>query len=822
MEENTKKPLTLSGTLGLKKPLSGSQIRQTVGGQSKFVQVEVRKKRTIGGTTPAPSVLSDASQAQKLKLLMEAKKLEEVKAKKRAEEEALRAKEREEERKQQELLAAEQEAARKEAAKKEAEKVSAATDTPFSEKGNEKAHGKDFKKKYEDDGEVSFKDRKKSSDEQMMPSKKGKGADERRRSGKINLSSYMSGDDDDDDGWGQKRGRSLASIRRAREKEKLKHAEAAKPAEKISRKVTIPETITVQELANRMAERAAVVIKVLMNLGVMATITQTIDADTAELVAGELGHKVVRVAESDVEDALKTADDPEESKLPRPPVVTVMGHVDHGKTSLLDALRSTHVASGEAGGITQHIGAYQVVLPNGQKITFIDTPGHAAFTAMRARGAKITDIVILVVAANDGVMPQTIEAIHHAQAANVPIVVAINKMDVPGADANRVKTELLNHGIVVESMGGEVLCVEVSAKQKQNLDKLVEAVLLQAEVLDLKANPNRAAEGVVVESKMEKGRGPVATVLVSRGTLKIGDIFVVGQEWGRVRSLMNAKAERLKEALPSQPVEVIGLQGVPAAGDELTVVENENKAREISAYRQRKAREALSVKRSGASTMEQMFEKIKSGETKEFPVVIKADVQGSVEALQGTLAKIANDEVRVRVIHAGVGSINESDVTLARASNATIIGFNVRANTQARENAKRDGVDIRYYSIIYDVADDMKKAVEGLLTPEEKEKILGYAEIRQVIHVPKVGNIAGCMVTEGLVKRGAKVRLLRDDVVIHEGDLSQLKRFKDDAKEVKSGFECGMSFANFEDIKVGDKVECFEMEQIAVSLDVKV
>ena len=822
MEENTKKPLTLSGTLGLKKPLSGSQIRQTVGGQSKFVQVEVRKKRTIGGTVPASTpALSDAAQAQKLKLLMEAKKLEEIKAKKRAEEEALRAQEREEERKRQELLAAEQEAARQKAEQEAARKNATAADG-VSDKTGDKSHDKGFKKKYDDEAEPSFKERKKATDDQMVPSKKNKGMPERRQSGKVNLSSYMGDDDDDGDGWGQKRGRSLASIRRAREKEKLKHAEALKSAEKISREVTIPETITVQELANRMAERAAAVVKVLMNLGVMATITQTIDADTAELVAEELGHKVIRVAESDVEDALKTAEDTEESKLPRPPVVTVMGHVDHGKTSLLDALRSTHVASGEAGGITQHIGAYQVDLPNGQKITFIDTPGHAAFTAMRARGAKITDIVILVVAANDGVMPQTIEAIHHAQAANVPIVVAINKIDVPGADPNRVKTELLNHGIVVESMGGEVLCVEVSAKQKQNLDKLVEAILLQAEVLDLKANPNRTAEGVVVESKMEKGRGPVATVLVSRGTLKIGDIFVVGQEWGRVRSLMNAKAERLKEALPSQPVEVIGLQGVPAAGDELTVVENENKAREISAYRQRKAREALSVKRAGASTMEQMFEKIKAGETKEFPVVIKADVQGSVEALQGTLAKIANDEVRVHVIHAGVGSINESDVTLARASNATIIGFNVRANTQARENAKRDGVDIRYYSIIYDVADDMKKAVEGLLTPEEKEKILGYAEIRQVIHVSKIGNIAGCMVTEGIVKRGAKVRLLRDDVVIHEGELAQLKRFKDDVKEVKSGFECGMSFANYDDIKEGDKIECFEMEKVAVSLDVKV
>ena len=674
----------------------------------------------------------------------------------------------------------------------------------------------------DDNNNASLKARKKGDDKAMVMPKRKDGNDERRQSGKINVAAYMGGDDDDD-GWGQRRGRSLASIRRAREKEKLKHQEALKTAEKISREVTIPETITVQELANRMAERAATVVNTLMNLGVMATITQTIDADTAELVAEELGHKVIRVAESDVENVLKSEADKSEDLLPRPPVVTVMGHVDHGKTSLLDALRSTNVASGEAGGITQHIGAYQVSLANGQKVTFIDTPGHAAFTAMRARGAKITDVVILVVAANDGVMPQTIEAIAHAKAAGVPMVVAINKIDVVGANPEKVKMDLLNHEVVVESLGGETLSVEVSAKKRMNLDKLVEAVLLQSEVLDLKANPNHAAEGVVIESKMEKGRGPVATVLVSRGTLKVGDVFVVGQEWGRVRSLLDDKGRRLQQAEPAQPIEVVGLQGVPSAGDDLFVVDSEAKAREVSGYRQRKAREALSIKRVGSgSTMEQMFAQIKAGETKAFPVIVKGDVQGSVEALQGTLAKIANEEVRIDVIHAGVGSINESDITLARASNATIIGFNVRANSQARENAKRDGVDIRYYSIIYDVADDMKKAVEGLLTPEEKEKILGYAEIRQVIHVSKVGNIAGCMVTEGLVKRGAKVRLLRDNVVIHEGELSQLKRFKDDVKEVKSGFDCGMSFANYDDIKEGDMIECFELEQIAVSLDIKV
>lgn len=827
----TKTPLTLNrGKLELKKPLERSQIRPNYGSSSKVVQVEVRKKRTAQSGVGTSSGLSEAAQAQKLKLLLEAKKVEEQKAAARAAEEEKKAKE----------LAAEKEAQAKEKAeadKKVAEQKAnekQISNAPSGVAVAEKNSSKDDKKKhssYKKDGEddedtSSAKNRKKSGgdDKNMMMPKRSKNGGDERRQGKFNMSAYMGGgDDDDDDNWGQRRGRSLASIRRAREKEKLKHQEALKTAEKICREVTIPETITVQELANRMAERAAVVVKTLMNMGVMATITQTIDADTAELVAEELGHKVIRVAEADVENVLHSEEDKPDELLPRPPVVTVMGHVDHGKTSLLDALRSTNVASGEAGGITQHIGAYQVTLQNGQKVTFIDTPGHAAFTAMRARGAKITDVVILVVAANDGVMPQTIEAIAHAKAAGVPIVVAINKIDVVGANPEKVKMDLLNHEVVVESLGGETLCVEVSAKKKLNLDKLVEAVLLQAEVLDLKANPNHTAQGVVVESKMEKGRGPVATVLISRGTLKVGDVFVVGQEWGRVRSLLDDKGQRLQMALPAQPVEVVGLQGVPSAGDDLFVVDNEAKAREVSGYRQRKAREALSIKRVGSgSTMEQMFAQIKAGETKEFPVIIKGDVQGSVEALQGTLAKIANDEVRIHVIHAGVGSINESDVTLARASNATIIGFNVRANPQARENAKRDGVDIRYYSIIYDVADDMKKAVEGLLTPETKEKILGYAEVRQVIHVSKVGNVAGCMVTEGLVKRGAKVRLLRDNVVIHEGELSQLKRFKDDVKEVKAGFDCGMSFANYDDIKEGDVIECFELEQVAVSLDIKV
>ena len=818
-QDNKKAPLSLSrGTLGLKKPLTGNNVRQNVGGTSKVVKVEVRKTRKIQQpTTPAEL---DAAQAEKIRFLKEAMKIEEQKTKQRVEES---------ERLQQQMQKQQEEALKQAKQEKKQEPIvqeTAVQEQPKPEQEKQFKNFKETKKKHfdddADDGETDVGFKHKKAPVPTKTNNKGRD-DERRKNTKVNVSYYTGSDDDDDDGWQQKRRRSLASIKRAREKEHLKQMEALKTPEKIVHEIILPELITVQELANRMAERAATVVKCLMNLGVMATITQTIDADTAELVADELGHKVIRVSESDVEDVLKKGQDEASDLKHRAPVVTVMGHVDHGKTSLLDALRSTDVAAGEAGGITQHIGAYQVTMASGQKVTFIDTPGHAAFTAMRARGAQITDIVILVVAADDGIMPQTIEAINHAKAAGVPIVVAINKIDTMGANPEKIKMDLLNHEVVVESMGGDVLCVEVSAKKRMNLEKLVESVLLQAEVLDLKANPDRDAEGVVVESKMEKGRGPVATVLISRGTLKVGDVFVVGQEWGRVRSLLNDAGKKVEFAIPAQPVEVVGLQGVPDAGDELIVVENEAKAREISAYRQRKAREALSVKRAGkGSTMEQMLEKIKGGEVKELPVLVKGDVQGSVEALQGTLAKIANEEVRIAVIHAGVGSINESDVTLARASNATIIGFNVRANPQARENAKRDGVDIRYYSIIYDVANDMKQAVEGLLTPEEKEKILGYAEIRQVIHISKIGNIAGCMVTEGMVKRGAKVRLLRDNVVIHEGDLAQLKRAKDDVKEVKSGFECGMRFEKYDDIKVGDVIECYEIEKIAVSLDIRV
>ncbi|PKR58834.1 translation initiation factor IF-2 [Thalassospira lohafexi] len=631
--------------------------------------------------------------------------------------------------------------------------------------------------------------------------------DDGRRRGKLSINNAMSGDESG-------RRRSMASIKRQQAKAKARAQGPQKPKEKVVRDVVVPDVITVQELANRMAERAADVIKSLMGMGVMATINQSLDPDTAQLVVEEFGHNMKRVSDADIEESLVSVDENDDNLIGRPPVVTVMGHVDHGKTSLLDALRATDVAGGEAGGITQHIGAYQVTMATGAKITFIDTPGHAAFTEMRSRGAKVTDIVVLVVAADDSVMPQTIEAISHAKAAGVPMIIAINKIDKPGADASRVKTQLLQHEVVVEEMGGDVQAVEVSAKQRLGLTELEEAILLQSEVLDLKANPKRVADGVVVEARMEKGRGPVATVLVQRGTLKTGDIFVTGAEWGRVRALVDDHGNRVVDAIPGMPVEVTGLNGVPAAGDDFVVVENEAKAREVSDFRQRRIREtqAAAMKKSA---LENMF--AQSGEVKELPIVIKGDVQGSVEALIGTLQKLGNEEVSVRVLHSGVGGINESDVTLARASNALIIGFNVRANQQAREQSRRDNVDIRYYSIIYDVADDIKKMLSGMLSPEVREKFLGYAEIRDLFTIS--GNkIAGCMVTEGTVKRGAGVRLLRDNVVIHSGELSTLRRFKDEVKEVREGYECGMSFAKYNDLQAGDMIECFENEEIAVEL----
>jgi translation initiation factor IF-2 len=604
-----------------------------------------------------------------------------------------------------------------------------------------------------------------------------------------------------------------------RTKRRMKDLNASEPKDKLIREVTIPEFITIQELANRMAEPARTVIAMLMKQGQMLKITDVIDADSAQLIAEELGHNVKRVAESDVEEGLfDTADDPA-TLAPRPPVVTIMGHVDHGKTSLLDAIRSTQVAAGEAGGITQHIGAYQVTSPSHGKITFIDTPGHAAFTAMRARGAKVTDIVVLVVAADDGVMPQTVEAIQHAKAAKVPMIVAINKIDKPDAKPERVRTELLQHEIQVETLGGEVLDVEVSATKKLNLERLLETIGLQAEILELKANPLRPAEGTVIEAKLDRGRGPVATVLVQRGTLKPGDIVVAGAEWGRVRALVSDTGIPVIAAGPSTPVEVLGFNGTPEAGDRLAVVENEARAREVTDYRARQKREKSSARASGVrGSLEQMMAQVKTAGRKEFPLVIKGDVQGSVEAIIGSLEKLGTSEVGARVILAGVGGITESDVRLAETSNAAIIGFNVRANKEARESAERAGTEIRYYNIIYNLVDDVKQAMSGLLTPTRRETMLGNATILEIFKVSKVGNIAGCRVTDGTVERGANVRLIRDSVVVHEGKLSQLKRFKDDAREVTAGQECGMAFENYQDMKVGDVIECYRVETIQRSL----
>jgi translation initiation factor IF-2 len=629
----------------------------------------------------------------------------------------------------------------------------------------------------------------------------------RRRSGKLTIANAL----DDED-----RQRSLASVKRAREREKLARQQMGS-GQHIRRDVVIPETITVQELAQRMSMRAVDLVKELMKQGQMVTANAVLDADTAQIIVEDLGHNPKRVAEADVEEGLFAAGDDAEAMKPRPPVVTIMGHVDHGKTSLLDALRHTDVVSGEAGGITQHIGAYQVTLGDGRKVSFLDTPGHAAFTAMRARGAKVTDIVVLVVAADDSIMPQTVEAINHAKAAGVPIIVAINKIDKPSANPNKVRTDLLQHEIQVESLGGEVQDVEVSALKKTNLDGLLDAILLQAELLDLKANPGRAAEGSVVEARLDKGRGAVATLLVERGTLKRGDILVVGSEWGRVRVVSDDKGEQLQAATPATPVEILGLNGVPEPGDQFAVVESEARAREIADFRARKKREKASAKSSGTS-LEQMMAQLQDAEIKELPLVLKGDVQGSVEAIVGSLEKMSTSEVRVRILHTGVGGVSESDVILAQASKAPVIGFNVRANKDARDLAERQNVEIRYYSIIYDLIDDIKGALTGMLEPELRETFLGNARILEIFNITKIGKVAGCRVEEGVVRRGAKVRLIRDNTVIHEGELSQLKRFKDDVQEVPMGQECGMSFANYEDLKAGDVIECFAVEKVSRTL----
>ena len=646
------------------------------------------------------------------------------------------------------------------------------------------------------------------------PTRGVKGAPQRRE-GRLTIQAVAGNDDE-----AVERMRSLASVRRAREREREKRKGGAQEQVRAAREVVVPDVITVQELANRMAIRGVEIIKFLMRQGLMLKINDVIDSDTAELVATEFGHTVRRVSESDVEEGFIGAEDVDDHLLPRPPVVAVMGHVDHGKTSLLDALRSTDVAAGEHGGITQHIGAYQVRLPNGERVTFLDTPGHAAFSAMRARGANVTDIVILVVAADDGVMPQTIEAIHHAKAAGAPIIVAVNKIDKPDADSTRVINELLQHEIVVESLGGETQLIEVSATKKIGLDHLIEAILLQAEVMDLKANPDRSADGVVIESKLDRGRGAVATVLVKRGTLKRSDIVVAGSHWGRVRALINERDEQVPAAGPSEPVEVLGLDGTPDPGDAFAVVENEARARELTEYRIRQRREKTSAPAAATgNSLADMMAKLQDKRVSELPLIIKADVQGSAEAIIGSLEKISTDEVRARIIHSGAGAINESDVMLAKGSGSPVLGFNVRASKQARDLAEREGVEIRYYAIIYDLLDDIKGVLSGMLAPIQRETFLGNAEVLQAFDISKVGRVAGCRVTEGVVRKGARVRIIRNDVVILElGTLQTLKRFKDDVNEVQSGTECGMAFAGFQDIKAGDTIECFTVEEVRRTL----
>jgi translation initiation factor IF-2 len=631
--------------------------------------------------------------------------------------------------------------------------------------------------------------------------------EERRSSGKITVQNALSNIED-------QRMRSLASIRRQREKALKKAQGMGDASEKVIRDVVIPEAITVAELANRMAERTVDVIKTLMKLGMMVTATQSIDADTAELVVSEFGHKFKRVTEGDVENVLREDDEEDDANLKsRPPVVTIMGHVDHGKTSLLDALRKTDVVAKEAGGITQHIGAYQVELKGGEKVTFLDTPGHEAFTAMRARGAKITDIVVLVVAADDGIMEQTKEAIAHAKAAEVPIVVAVNKIDKPGGDINRVKQELMQYNLIPEEFGGDTIVIGVSAKTGEGLDQLVESLLLQAEVLELKANPDRIASGVVVEARLDQGKGAVTTILVQKGTLRVGELVVAGPAYGRVRNMIDDKGNVVKEATPGMPVVVLGLSQAPEAGDTFSVVDNEKTARDIAEYRERRIREQNVL--LSTRTMESLFGSAAGTNAKELPIVIKADVQGSVEAIAGSLNKYSGDEVAVRILHSGVGGITESDITLAKATGAMIIAFNVRAAPKAKEMAAKDKINIRYYSIIYNVVDDVKAALSGMLAPTLQENFLGYAQIREIFNISKAGKVAGCMVTDGIIKRGCKVRLLRDNVVIHEGTLKTLKRFKDEVKEVKSGLECGMAFENYDDIRQNDQIECFEVEELA-------
>jgi len=840
-EKEQKKPLGLNrpGKLELKKTVETGQVRQSFShGRSKAVTVEVKRSRTFArGAGGRMTEVTEAHQAAERALAESRGQAEEELGKElralTAGERATRAQALEQSRHDDEerrVLELEAEALAEAEAKRRAEEPpkeadvleTLATEAPSAPATGAQstvngaagapptAEADDAQKRRREAGPEDDSSGRVKRKVAAVPKPAPRRGDERRRHGKLTINQALEG--------GDGRQRSLASVRRQREKMRTGPAKHAhQPPLRVVREVTIPETITVQELANRMATRGAEVVKTLMKMDVMATINQVIDADTAELVVAEFGHKVKRVSAADVEVGMRGAPDEEGTMEARPPVVTVMGHVDHGKTSLLDALRQTDVAGHEAGGITQHIGAYQVTLKSGRKITFVDTPGHAAFTEMRSRGANITDIVVLVVAADDGIMEQTKEAINHAKAAGVPIVVAINKMDRPDADASRVKNELLQHELVVEDMGGDILAIEVSAKEKTNLDKLEEAILLQAELQELNANPNRNAEGAIIEAKLERGRGSVATVLVQRGTLRVGDIFVAGSEWGRVRALIDDHGEMVQAAGPSVPVEVLGLNGTPLAGDELTVVENESRARDIADFRQRQKRDH-EIATTGRGTLEQMLDRIKEGEASQMPVVIKSDVHGSLEAIVASLKKLGTEEVEVRILHAGVGGINESDITLARSASAMVIGFNVRANPQAREMARRDNVDIHYYSIIYNVVDDVKAALSGMLAPSRHERFLGYAEIREVFSTSKTGKVAGCMVTEGMVKRGSKVRLLRDDVVIHDGTLKTLRRFKDEVREVKEGYECGMAFENYSDIQTGDRIECYEIEEVVRTL----
>ena len=859
-DSNDDKTISVSGkkTFSLKRPsIEQGTVRQEMGrGRTKAVVVETRKRRinrpedenkpaqtiSLKPRAPAPAqpaakepaapaperrpapqpnrgaVLNDlsASEMEARRKALEGARVREVEerkqaeedAKRRAEEEARLAKEREENaRRQQE----EDERLAREAAERQVAEEAAALRAP-SKKEEPAAAAKgegEAPRGRRAAGEDDSRARGAKPGRPEAPKPTRTKTDGDRRRGKLTLNAALDED-------GNARGRSLSAMRRRQEKmRRSAHQEAR---EKVVREVTLPETITIQELSQRMAERSVDVIKYLMKEGQMMKPGDVIDADLAEIIANEFGHSVKRVSESDVEQGIFNIEDAGADLQSRPPVVTIMGHVDHGKTSLLDAIRNANVVAGEAGGITQHIGAYQVE-KNGQKITFIDTPGHAAFTAMRARGAQATDVAILVVAADDSVMPQTIESINHAKAAGVPMIVAINKIDKPSADPNKVRTELLQHEVFVESMGGEVLDVEVSALKQQNLDGLLDAILLQSELLDLKANPDRTAEGVVIEAQLDKGRGSVATVLVQAGTLKTGDILVAGDEWGRVRALVSDTGDQVKEAGPSTPVEILGLQGTPQAGDRFAVVENEARAREVAEYRQRLARDKAAARQSGSrGSLEQMMTQLSDAGVKEFPLLVKGDVQGSIEAIAGAVEKLGTDEVRARIIHSGAGAITESDVSLAEASGAAIIGFNVRANKQARDAAEQAGIEIRYYNIIYDLVDDVKAAMSGLLSPERRETFLGNAEILEVFSITKVGKVAGCRVTEGKVERGARVRLIRDNVVIHEGKLKTLKRFKDEVAEVPSGQECGMAFENYEDIRAGDVIEAFRVEHVTRSL----